>query len=307
MISITIFDNLYDNKTDKQILLTSVKRFESFLYKMSEMEYESKGDASLMSPASFLEDTTRANDNVVKWSGWAAIDIDDYITDNVKEDLQKKYGKYHYICYSTASSTKEHPKFRLVFPLTDPVVKDKVKHFWFALNKELNDIGDAQTKDLSRMYYVPGTYKDAYNFIFTNEGELIDPDGMMMLHEYVDKTGNSFLDNLPKGIREQMITHRKNEMTNTNITWHNYKDCPFVSKKMVKEYSMITETGWYSKMYAIMVAIAGSAIKKKYPITSAEVAELCRQIDTDTGGWYNNRPLEKEAAGAIEYIYGNNF
>lgn len=307
MISITIFDNIYDNKTDKRITLNSVEKFERFLHKMSAVEYDNKGDANLMSPAYFGMDTTRANDNVVKWSRWAAIDIDGYQTDNVEIDLQSKYGKYHYICYSTASSTRERPKFRLVFPLTSDVIKGKIKHFWFALNKELNDIGDAQTKDLSRMYYVPGTYKDAYNFFFTNDGETIDPDEMMKLHEYVDKTGNTFLESLPSTIREQIILHRKNEMTNTNITWHNYKDCPFVSKKMVKEYSMITETGWYSKMYAIMVAISGSAIKKKYPITSAEVAELCRQIDTDTGGWYNNRPLEKEASGAIEYIYGNNF
>jgi hypothetical protein len=274
---------------------------------MSEMEYDSKSDANLMSPAYFETDTTRANDNVVKWARWAAIDIDDYLTEDVEKDLHTKYGKYHYICYSTASSTHEHPKFRLVFPLTSDVPKEKIKHFWFALNKELSDIGDAQTKDLSRMYYVPGTYKDAYNFIFTNEGDLIDPNVMMSLHEYVDKTGNTFLDNLPKGIREQMIAHRRNEMTNTSITWHNYKDCPFVSKKMVKEYSLITETGWYAKMYAIMVTVAGNAIKKKYPITGTEIAELCRQIDTDTGGWYNNRPLEKEANRAIEYVYGNNF
>jgi hypothetical protein len=260
-----------------------------------------------MSPASFLPDTTRANDNVVMWSGWAAIDIDDYVTDNVESDLREKYGKYHYICYSTASSTKEHPKFRLIFPLRSDVVNKDIKHFWFALNKELNDIGDAQTKDLSRMYYVPGTYKGAYNFIFTNVGKMIDPSEMMGLHEYIEKTGNSFMDNLPKGIRDQIIAHRKNEMTNTTITWYNYKDCPFVPKNMVKEYSMISETGWYSKMYAIMIAIAGSAIKKKYPINADQIAELCKQIDMDNGGWYNNRPLKKEADGAIEYIYGNNF
>ena len=55
-----------------------------------------------------------------------------------------------------------------------------------------------------------------------------------------------------------------------------------------------------------MTSIAGIAIRKKYPITSQEIAELCRQIDMDNGGWYDNRPLKKEADRAIEYVYSNN-
>ena len=47
-------------------------------------------------------------------------------------------------------------------------LKIRSNTFWYALNKELGDIGDPQTKDLSRMYYVPGKYEGAYNFIFNN-------------------------------------------------------------------------------------------------------------------------------------------
>ena len=54
-----------------------------------------------------------------------------------------------------------------------------------------------------------------------------------------------------------------------------------------------------------MVALAGNATKKKYPITSAEISQLCRQFDTDTGNWYENRPIDKEADRAIEYVYKN--
>ena len=56
-------------------------------------------------------------------------------------------------------------------------------------------------------------------------------------------------------------------------------------------------------MYAIMIAVAGNATKKKYPITAAEISQLCRQFDTDTGNWYKNRPLDKEADRALEYEY----
>jgi hypothetical protein len=72
------------------------------------------------------------------------------------------------------------------------------------------------------------------------------------------------------------------------------------------EYRTISETGWYHKMFSIMVAIAGSAIKKGYPITAREIAELCKQLDNDTGNWYTNRPLEVEADRAVEYAYRNN-
>ena len=54
-----------------------------------------------------------------------------------------------------------------------------------------------------------------------------------------------------------------------------------------------------------MVAVASNAIRNKYPITSSEVSQLCREFDTDTGNWYQNRPLDKEADRAIEYVYRN--
>ena len=68
---------------------------------------------------------------------------------------------------------------------------------------------------------------------------------------------------------------------------------------------MITNTGWYHKMYQIMVAIAGNAVKSKYPITVDEITNLCREFDTDTGNWYKNRPISKEADRALEYVYKN--
>ena len=45
------------------------------------------------------------------------------------------------------------------------------------------------------------------------------------------------------------------------------------------EYRAITGSGWYYKLYQIMVAIAGNAISKEYPITPIEIAQLCREFD----------------------------
>lgn len=307
MISLTIFKNLYDNKTDKNMQFETPDDFMKFLHQLSSVEYKEKKDAPLMSPATFLPNTTRANKSVVNWAGWAAVDVDDHVFEgNLEKELHDLYGQYTYVCYSTASSTKEHPKFRLVFPLSENVPANKIKHFWFALNKTLGDIGDPQTKDLSRMYFVPGNYAGAHSFIFTNAGELMSPVVLMDSIEYAEKpSGNAFLDSLPEKVRNQILEYRKNQMTNTSIAWDSYHNCPFVNKALVAEYNTISETGWYRKMYQIMVSIAMRAIKQRYPISSNEIAEMCAQIDRENGGWYNNRPLEREATGAINFAYEN--
>jgi len=304
--SLTLFKSIFDNKTEKRMDFNKYRKFEKLLFELAQQKRKDKKSAPLISPAVYKENTTRANSNVISWAGWCAVDVDNLVFNgNLEKELLDRYGTWNHIIYSTASSTEEHPKFRIVFPLTFHVPKKKIKHFWFALNKELGDIGDPQTKDLSRMYYVPGKYKGAYNFIYNNfNGEDMSPYEIMSKHDYVEKTG-SLIDNLPREIRKQLLAHRKNEMTNTNITWSNYKNCPFVNKKLVKEYNQITDTGWYVKMYSIMVSIASNAIRKKYPITAAEITTLCKEIDYENGNWYKSRPFDKEADRAIEFIYGN--
>ena len=304
MVSLTIFDSIYDNKTNKRMDYTSFDEFEAILYKLSEStKYPTKQDAPLLSPAIYQPDTTRANDNVVGWGGFGILDIDDYEGD--LKDIESKYDKYRYVCYSTASSTVESPKFRLVFPLTSNVDKDDIKHFWFALNKEIGDIADAQTKDLSRMYYVPAKYKDSFNFIFSHDGEVMNPNDLMEKYPYV-KPNQTMFDRFPEAIQKALLERKRNELNNTNYTWTSYQDCPFVNKKQVDEYKTITDTGWYAKMYQIMLTTAGNAMSKGYPITPKEIEYICRDLDTDTGGWYLKRDLEKEAARAIEFVFKNN-
>lgn len=277
--------------------------FEKVLYRLANGEkYQKKTDAPLISPATYKTGTTRANANVTAWGGFGIVDVDDY--EGSIENIHDKYSNYKYVCYSTASSTKEHPKFRLVFPLTEQVPADKIKHFWHALNKEIGDIADAQTKDLSRMYYVPSKYKDAYNFIFTHEGELMDPKVLMEKHRYVVKS-DSFFDRLPEAIKKGLLEHKKNQLNNTNYSWTGYEDCPFVNKKQVEDYKAITGGGWYLQMYKIMVSTAGNAMQRGYPITAREIAWICQDLDNQTGSWYGKRDMVKEAERAIEFCFRN--
>ena len=304
MVSLTIFNSIYDNKTDKNITYKSFDDFEKVLYQLSEStKYPTKKSAPLISPATYVPETTRANDNVLSWGGFGIVDVDDY-TGSI-DDISEVYSEYKYVCYSTASSTKEHPKFRLVFPLTRAINKDEIKHFWYALNKEIGDIADAQTKDLSRMYYVPAKYKGSYNFIFSHDGSIMDPAKLMGKHRYV-VPNESFFDKLPEAIKRGLIQHRQAKLDNTNFSWTGYQDCPFINKKQIEEYKTLSGAGWYYKLYQIMVSIAGNAMSKGYPITSKEIEYIIRDLDADTGNWYAKRPIHKEAERAIEFIFKNN-
>ena len=315
--SLTIFKNTFDNKTHRVQNFDTWADFESLLYSL----YNKKGikggkeSSPLISPSLYEEGTTRSNRNVHSWGGFCMLDVDAFhlpSTDNniepvtrLKEELFKMFGAYQYICYNTASSRPEQPKFRLVFPVTRRVELKDLPHFWFAMNKQFGELGDEQTKDVSRMYYVPAQYPDALGFIFSNEGVHVDPDMLMNKHSYVETQGKTLLERLPPALQKAVIEHRKNSLSNTDVSWTSYRDCPFFPKRMVLEYRAITGTGWYYKMYQIMIAVAGSAVKRGYPISAKQIADMCQELDNETGQWYGSRPLEREADRALEYIYSN--
>jgi hypothetical protein len=307
--SLTIFKSIYDNKVDKRMDFSTWDKFEKLLYDLSSVKKSSKRDAQLISPAIYLPDTTRANKSVESWAGWAALDIDDHeFKGNLKNELITRFGHIYFVCYSTASSTIDKPKFRIVFPLKRHVEANKIKSFWFALNTEFGNLGDTQTKDMSRMYYVPADYAGANNFIFTNKSDsIIDPSKLIEKHPHTQKQGKTFIERLPDNIQKEIVKYRAEtlESNKPNVQWSSYRDCPFVNQNLIKEYKSINSSGWYFTMYRIMVSVAATAIRRGYPISSHEITILCQELDLETGSWYQGRPLEVEADRAIEFAYRN--
>lgn len=319
MISFTVFKSIFDNNTDTRVDFDSFEKFEKALYHLSTMPgYKAKrgefvkNASPLISPAVYKPNTTRKNDNVTEWAGWAAIDVDNHVFEgDLKDGLYSRFGNWHYVCYSTASSTIAQPKFRLVFPLTKHVPAGAIKHFWFALNAEFGSMGDGQTKDLSRMYYVPAQYPNAYNFIFTNQGSAVDVDILLDKHPYTAPiTTGSFLDLLPEESQRKIIERRQLELQKNKdlVTWDSYRDCPFVNRRLIDDYRRIANvdgSGRYSMIYKIMTSIACNAVKRNYPITEYEIVEMVRQLDRETSNIYAKRPLNVEASRAIEFAYRN--
>lgn len=311
--SLTIFKHTGDIKTNKRIDFTSWDKFEQTFYGLASQPKPNKKSAHLISPAIYYPGTTRANKNVIEWAGWCAIDVDNHdFKGDLENELYSRYGNWRYICYSTASSTIAKPKFRLVFELKSPIPADIIRQFWYALNSEFEFIGDKQCKDFSRMYYVPATYANANNFIFSNKNGIpIDPNSLIAKHPLpIKQFGASFMDRLPDEVQQKIINYRKQSLydNNKSISWSSYRDCPFINKKMIDEFKSIANqdgSGRYAMVYKIMTSIAVNAIRKKYPITANEIAQLIRELDSETTRKYENRPLDVEADRAIEFAYKN--
>ena len=300
-ISLSYFKSQYDNKP-KRLDFRGWAAFVTFLEGLSKRKLAKKTDAELICPAVYHEGTTRANANVLGWAGWAAIDIDEFEGD--LDVFLNRFSDWDYVVYSTASSKPDGPKFRLVFRLTRFVAGPEVRKLWFALQSWVDDEGDKQCKDLSRMYYIPAEYDDAYNFFSRNSGIPVDVDYLYARYPLLERDTRRIDDELPDDVIEGFIQYRKDKM-DANYTWTSFHDCPFWPSKLEKEYRQITKSGWYRKMYQIMVSIAVRAHKKGYPITAIEMADLCQEFDLETGRWYEDRPFVKEAERALEYAKRN--
>ena len=313
----TVFESLYDVKTERRIRKNSWNEFVKFLQDLSGLSYTKK-TAPLISPAVYKDGTTRSNKNVSAWAGWAALDIDAHPFDNigaVKWWMNEFHSEKTYLCYSTASSSQVKPKFRLVFPLTEWIDDSrKIQRFWMALNKEFAEIADQQTKDQSRMYFIPAQYAESdNNFFWSVKKNAINPDALIRKHNMESlqiNSGPSFLDMLPEKMREEIISYREQQLKSSGkrYNWTDYRDCPFVKEEPLRNYREIALTGQegrYRSLYNLMVSIARAAIMREYAITAHEIKDLVLEIDADIDSFYKNRKILPECERAIAFVYTN--
>ena len=179
MIQLTYFTSILDNDTSKIMAFSSWDLFCDYLIELSrhpglkpkDRNSLTKNCSPLISPASYENDKTRANLHVKEWCGWACLDIDHY------KFSEKTFDTHGFEClvYSTSSSRPSEPSFRIVCPLTEWIDRRKIPEFWYAFSSNFGATADPQVKDLSRMYYVPASYPNAYNFIERRRGKVIDP------------------------------------------------------------------------------------------------------------------------------------
>ena len=330
MISFTLFKNIYDNNTSRRVDFSSFDQFDMALESLSkkagykpkkgEKLWQSKTKSTeLISPALYSSGTTRANANVLEFGGFAMMDIDEHDFgngDNLEYELCTTYSDTKFICYSTASSTYEKPKFRLLFPLTRWIKRDEILKLIYGIKHKFGDMADPQTSDVSRMFYLPAQYPEAYSFYFSHggNGKYLDVDSLFEEYPYTGTGriggGGNFLDRLDSDLKNYIMQHRTNRVMTSSrrVQWSSYIDCPFVNKGLIREYQGIAHidgTGRYRMIFKIMCSIAKSALEQNYPILEGEIVSLIRQLDADTANLYQKRNLNVEAGRALAWAYQN--
>lgn len=265
-----------------------------FLVECTAEEYDDKLDAMLISPAVYDGDFLRCNENVMGWD-FVMLDIDNGIS--VHEMIGRLNGLEYFI-YSTASCQKLKHKFRLVMPLSRFTPAMEVPKLWYALAEIVGKV-DQQCKDQSRIYFLPGTYKNAYNFMYYGEGEHLDVD---VLLQGIDTTTYNMLKEVDINIPAAYNT--------VEYHWIGLLDCPFVAQSWIYNYLMLAngEDKHYAELYKFMMRVAGSAKRKEYQIDANRLASLASELDLKKDGRWNKqgRKWVREAQNAIKHIYGRN-
>lgn len=108
-----------------------------------------------------------------------AIDQDD---GTPLESLEPMLLPYEWVAYTTHRHTQEHPRFRVLLPLTKAVIGEKWSPFWAgAVNHFTRDAlarvtADTQVKDAGRFYWWPAVVPGAERWVIHHPGALLDPD-----------------------------------------------------------------------------------------------------------------------------------
>lgn len=145
----------------------------------------------------------RRKKDCVEFRSALTLDMDHAMQD-IPEQMEMFFD-FRCLIYSTHKHTAEHPRLRLIIPLSRNVSPDE---YVAVARKVAEDIGiemfDDTTYEPSRLMYWPSTSADG-EFLFRDiEGELLDPDGVLSRYQdWRDSSG------WPVSSRQQNIVQRE--------------------------------------------------------------------------------------------------
>tara|TARA_R110001599_G_scaffold160195_1_gene347915 strand:+ start:1794 stop:4343 length:2550 start_codon:yes stop_codon:yes gene_type:complete len=194
-LTITIVENIGDNKiTDTNVISTDWKEIKGDF--ISKHEVREEKDGLVFIGASFLSNeddgvelvenndgvaiTDNNGEKIVKRVGsninqyhLLTLDYDDGMT---VDEAKERFSGLEYLGYTSHNHKKESiEKFRLVFPLTEPVSPDDIRN-------RKNDIlhwaesADTSTLSIGRFFYLPSCPEDRLEHaeVWCNNGKLLD-------------------------------------------------------------------------------------------------------------------------------------
>lgn len=132
-------------------------------------ENPSKTDGALWSPVEYYPDTTRGNRNV-RFIEALVVDMDG------ESFREARLDGLEWFAYSTYSHRDDDPHYHLVLPLAERVPAGLWRAVWQGLHERLNLVGDPQTKDPARLFYLPQHAPDQTFEFHEGRGALLDTD-----------------------------------------------------------------------------------------------------------------------------------
>jgi putative DNA primase/helicase len=128
-----------------------------------------KTDGALWSPVEYYPSTTRGNRNV-RFIEALVVDMDG------ESFREARLDGLEWFAYSTYSHRDDDPHYHLVLPLAERVPASLWRAVWQGLHERLNLVGDPQTKDPARLFYLP-QHAPGQTFEFhEGHGVLLDTD-----------------------------------------------------------------------------------------------------------------------------------
>ena len=126
-----------------------------------------KQAGSLWSPVEYDAGTTRGNRNV-RFVEALVVDMDSEAFDNAQLD------GLEWFAYSTYSHRLDDPHYHLVLPLAEKVPASLWRVVWAELHERIGLVGDPQTKDPARIFYLPQHAPDQPFEFHEGHGALLD-------------------------------------------------------------------------------------------------------------------------------------
>ena len=130
----------------------------------------------------YLKDGRRKKDSVVYRQ---AVTLDaDSPSDTFLDDVKKILGAYAYAWYTTHSSRKEAPRYRLVVPLSQRVEPEAYEAMARRIAKDIGmDNFDPTTFEPSRLMYWPSCPRDGEYAMDARQGAFLNPDEVLARYD----------------------------------------------------------------------------------------------------------------------------
>ena len=172
----SLWVTLYDGARRPRPRFAGYIPFATFLKLVCGRQQRTEKDGLAFGPHRLKQGSSRANSNVEAISA-VVFDVDD---GTPADSLPAALTWFEHIVYTTHNHSVQHPRCRIVLPLEREIPPSEYSRVWQYANRLIGGHADQNSRDLSRLYYLPSCPTEARAFAFSRHqrGRRIDPDAI---------------------------------------------------------------------------------------------------------------------------------